>query len=141
VEYILLDDLKLHIETLRKCVRPVGAKEHPMLVAGGVRAVDFVLSEDRQWVLPSLEHGLSFATSMKKFKSVYKLKSRFFEEIDVYAIDDTTPLPPNMQLIRDKPGHASLVVAQKMSVQALTENLIMLAGRAELIGRIKVSPR
>jgi hypothetical protein len=46
-----------------------------------------------------------------------------------------------MKLIGDRPGHASLVVTQKMSVQALTENLVMLAGRAELIGRIKVSPR
>lgn len=140
MEYILIDDLTQHIETLRKYLRPVGPKEHPMLVHGGVREIDFLLSDDKKWVLPSTERGLSFATSMKQFKTIYRFKARRFQEVDVYAIDDSTPLPRNMKLIRDHPGHASLVVTEKMSIHTLTENLILLSRRAEHIGRIRVSP-
>jgi len=138
MEYILIDDIPAQIRELQRYWRPVGSSEHPLLVDGGVREVDFVLSPDKQWVLPSLEHGLSFATTLKKFKSVYKLKARRFSEVDVYAIDDSTPLPPLMQLVRDRPGHASLVVVQKMSVRDLVRNLESLARSADHIGRIKV---
>jgi hypothetical protein len=110
-----------------------------MLVNGGVREIDFLLSDDKQWVLPSNERGLSFATSMKQFKTVYRFKARRFQEVDVYAIDDSTPLPLNMKLVRDHPGHASLVVTKRMSVGTLTDNLVLLSQRAEHIGRIKVS--
>lgn len=139
MEYIFLDDVKVHILELKKYVRPVGITEHPTLFEGGIRGVDFVISEDKKWVLPSLEHGLSFATNMKKLKSIYKLKARRFQEVDIYAIDDLTPLPPNMRIIRDRPGHASLVVTTKISVEELIKNLEIIANRAEHIGRIKVS--
>ncbi len=139
MEYIFLDDVKVHIETLKKYVRPIGFSEHPTLFDGGVRGVDFVLSPDKKWVEPSYEHGLSFATSMKKFKGVYKLKARRFSEVDVFAIDDMTRLPENMEIKRDRPGHASLVVTKRMPVSELITNLEDLARVAEHIGRIKVS--
>ncbi len=137
MEYILLDDVKEHIQELKKYIRPVGVTEHSMLVKGGVRDVDFLLSEDKKWVLPS-DKGLSFATSMKKFKSVYRLKSRLFLEVDVFAIDDMTAIPQNMKIIRDRPGHASLIVTQKMLTTDLVKNLELISQRAEHIGRIRV---
>lgn len=139
MEYIFLDDVKVHIQELKRYIRPVGSSEHPTLVEGSVREVDFVLSPDKKWVEPSLEYGLSFATSMKKFKSVYKLKARRFSEVDVFAIDDLTPLPDNMKIIRDRPGHASLVVTKRMLVSELIKKLEIVAQRAEYIGRIRVA--
>lgn len=139
MEYIFVDDVREHIQTLQKYVRPVGSTEHPMLFEGSVRDVDFVLSNDKQWVEPSLAHGLSFATSMKKFKSVFKLKARRFEEVDVYALDDQSPLPADMKIVRDRPGHASLVVTKRMTVKQLIDKLETLAGISEHIGSIKVS--
>lgn len=139
MEYIFLDDVKVHIQELKRYIRPVGSSEHPTLVEGSVREVDFVLSPDKKWVEPSLEYGLSFATSMKKFKSVYKLKARRFSEVDVFAIDDLTPLPDNMKIIRDRPGHASLIVTKRMLVSELIKKLEIVAQRAEYIGRIRVA--
>ena len=141
MEYIFEDDLNQHLEVLRKYIRPIGPKEHPFLTKkGGVREVDFLISEDGQWVLPSNEKGLSFCTSLKQFRIVKKFKQAIFQEIDVYAIDDMTPLPPNMRLIRDKPGHASLVVTQKMPLTDLISGLTTLVARAEHIGRIRIKP-
>jgi len=138
MEYILLDDVKEHIQELKKYIRPVGMTEHPTLVKGGVRDADFLLSEDKKWVLPS-DNGLSFATNMKKFKSIYKLKGRLFLEVDIFAIDDMTPMPQNMKIVRDRPGHASLIVNQKMLLTDLIKNLELISQRAEHIGRIRVT--
>lgn len=140
MEYIFLDDVRRHIDELRKYIRPAGASEHPLLVNGGIRPVDFLLSDDKKWVLPSNDHGLSFATSMKKLRSVFSLKARLFAEVDIYAIDDLTVLPDGMRMIRDRPGHASLVVTQRMSVETLVKQLQELSNRAERIGRIRISP-
>ncbi len=58
---------------------------------------------------------------MKKFKGIYKLKARRFAEVDIFAIDDSTPLPANMRVIRDRPGHASLVVTSRMLISDLVK--------------------
>ena len=113
-----------------------------MLVASSVRDVDFEIRsiDGERWVEANLQKGLSFATSMRSFRRVVSLKRRRFEEIDVYAIDDSMPLPPGMRLIRDRPGHASLVVARRMKLSELVAGLEALSSRAECIGRIKVNP-
>lgn len=77
---------------------------------------------------------------MKKLKSVFSLKARRFAEVDIYAIDDLTVLPDDMRMIRDRPGHASLVVTRRMSVEELIRRLQELSNRAERIGRIRISP-
>ncbi len=57
MEYIFVDDVKDHIVELNKYIRPVGSTEHSTLVDGGVRDVDFVLSQDKKWVEASTEHA------------------------------------------------------------------------------------
>ncbi len=141
MEYIFETDLIKNLEELRKYIRPVGQKEHPFLTnKGGVRNVDFLISEDGKWVLPTNDKGLSFCTSLKQFKIVRKFKQKAFDEVEVYAIDDRTILPPNMCLIRDSPDHASLVVTQKMTLEALIAGLASLVARAEHIGTIRIKP-
>ena len=141
MEYIFEDDLNKHLEELRKYIRPIGPKEHPFLTKkGGVREVDFAISEDGQWVLPSTEKGLSFCTSLKQFRIVKKFKQAIFQEIDIYAIDDMTQLPTNMRIVRDRPGHASLIVTQKMPQTDLIAGQSLLVTRAEHIGRIRIKP-
>jgi len=138
MEYILAEDLRHHLEVLRKYVRPVGMGEQPTLVNGGVRQVDFLLSPDGKWVLPS-EKGLSFVTSMKKFKGLLKLKARHVGEVDVYAFNDSLLLPPGLEIVRDSPGHASLRVKERMALTDLISRLEDLGRRMERIGRIRLS--
>ena len=59
-------------------------------------------------------------------------------EIDIYFLDDTTPLPEGMRLINDRPGHACLAATRKMRVEELIKKLEDVASRAEYLGRIKV---
>jgi len=50
-----------------------------------------------------------------------------------------TPMPQNMKIVRDRPGHASLIVTQKMLLTDLIKNLELISQRAEHIGRIRVT--
>jgi hypothetical protein len=137
MEYIVTEDLRRHLEVLRKYVRPVGPGEHPTLYPEGVRDVDFAMTPDRQWVLPS-DLGLSFVTNMRKLKKILSSKGRFFEEVDVFAFDDTFPLPPGLIIVRDGAGHASLRAVVKMKVSDLIPKLEDVSRRMEKIGRIKL---
>jgi hypothetical protein len=138
MEYILAEDLKRHLEVLKKYIRPVGSADHPTLVNGSVRQVDFLLSPDGKTALPSAG-GLSFVTSMKKFKGLLKLKARHVGEVDVYAFDDALALPPGLEIVRDRPGHASLRVKEKMALTDLIGRLEDLGRRMERIGRIRLT--
>jgi hypothetical protein len=104
MEYISVDDVRKHVEVLKKYLRPVGPSEHPALYPpDGIRDADFAFSPDRRTVLPSPK-GLSFATSMKQFKRILSLKARHFDEVIVYAFDDATPIPNGLAILRDRPA-------------------------------------
>jgi hypothetical protein len=140
MEYILLEDVRKVIENLKKYVRPVGVGEHPLLDKDGdIRQVDFDISPDRKTVRRG-PGGLSFATSMKKFKKVVALKKRHaFEEVEVNIIDDTVPLPDFLRIVRDSPGHASLQVTKDVDKEKVVGALIILSRHMENIGRMKTS--
>ena len=68
-------------------MRPTPQLSHPTLyrrrdaarddlIIKGVRVKDWFLSEDHKWVKPHDQMGLSFSSTYKNLKSVYKLKER-----------------------------------------------------------------
>lgn len=93
---------------------------------------------DGKWVEATPDKGLSFATSMKKFKSILKLKGRHVPHVDIYAIDTALVHIDGLHFNPDRPGHVSLVVTQRMTVAALVGKLETLALQMEPIGRISV---
>lgn len=140
MEFIQVGDVEEQIVTLKKLVRISDPGVNPLLTANSIRAVDFDISKDFEWVNPNPTVGLSFATSMKQFKKLVKSKGRFFNEIDVYAIDDNEFFEEGLRFIRDSPGHASLTVTRKMKVGELISKLEKLSKMMESIGKIKVNP-
>lgn len=139
VEIIQVDDVRKQIVELKKLIRVVDPGQHALLINGSVREVDFRLSRDLQWVEPDESVGLSFATSMQKFKSLLKLKRRFVNQVDVYAVEESTVHIDGLRFIHDRPGHVSLVVTKHMKVSELVEKLEMLALQMQSIGRMMVS--
>ena len=139
VEIIQVDDIRKQIVELRKLVRVVDPGQHALLVKGTVREVDFHLSADLHWVEADETTGLSFATSMQKFKSLLKLKRRFVSEVDVYAVEESTVHIDGLRFIHDRPGHVSLVVTKRMTVGDLVDKLETLALNMQPIGRMMVA--
>lgn len=140
LEFLTIEKLKDVVERLKLLVRVTGPGMHKTLVQGGVREDDFEFSEDRQHVKPNKEKGLSFATSAKKLKSLISLHKKFYQEILFYSISETAKLPEGLQFIRDRPGHASLVVITEMKIVTLISKLEDVACQLEPIGKIKVEP-
>lgn len=138
MELIQVDDVHKQIVELRKLLRVVDPGQHAALVQGTIRDVDFEISADGKWVEANRAKGLSFATSMKKFKSILKLKGRHVSHVDVYAVDAATVHLEGLLFNPDRPGHVSLVVTQRMTVAALVARLETLALHMEPIGRISV---
>ena len=140
MEYIVFEDMRRHIEVLKKFTRPVGIGEHPTLYDGGLRDnIDFKISEDGRWVEPG-PLGLSFATSMKSFKRILKIKGRFYTEVAIYAIDAMTPLASFFKTVPDSPGHLSLTVVERTLRSVVINELEKLADKMEKIGVIKITP-
>lgn len=140
MELIQIDDVKKQIEELKKLVRVVSRGEHSTLVAKGVREVDFLFSKDMEWIEPSGQYGLSFATSIKKLKSILKTKARFVDEVEIYAIDSTSLVGDGLNVIFDRPGHASLTVTRRMKVADLIKKLEQIALKMDRVGRLRISP-
>ena len=138
MELITMEDLRHIIIELKKFVRIADPGSHSTLTEDSITPVDFNLSQDRAQVNKDLTKGLSFATNMRKLKSIIKSKARFHTDIDIYAIDEHAPLPEGLQFIRDRPGHASLVVTQNMSTADLIKKLKKIAKILEPIGTVKV---
>ena len=138
MELIQVDDIRLQIVELRKLIRVVEPGQHATLVQGSVRNVDFEVSADGKWVEANREKGLSFATSMKKFKGLLKLKGRHVSQVDVYAVDAATIHIDGLFFNPDRSGHVSLIVTTRMSVSDLVAKLERLALQMEPIGRISV---
>lgn len=141
MEIIQIDDVRVQIVELKKLVRVVEPGQHPVLEDGtSVRQADFQFSKDRQWVEENLTTGLSFVTSMKKFKQLIKLRQRHVAQVDIYAIDEHAVHLEGLRFIHDKPGHVSLVVSLRMKVVELISRLEVLASKMEPVGRMWVSP-
>lgn len=141
MELIAVDDVRKQIAELSRLVRIVDPKAHPVLVNGSVRQVDFLLSVDMQYVEVSLDAGLSFATSMKKFKKLLQTKARFHSEVDIYAIDENSLASiDGLRVIHDRPGHASLAVVRRMKLPDLVMRLEAVASKMEKVGTMRVTP-
>lgn len=118
-------------------LRPTGRLSHPTLyrardvgknetVIKGVRVKDWCLSEDLKWVLPHDQMGLSFSSTFKNLKQVYKLKERHNpgKSIDVYWVLEQADLPVDLKFEPDqaKKGHYFLTVTKQMTLSALVGN-------------------
>lgn len=142
-----LTDLRDIISELEGYVaRPVARGRHPTLYEEvgdgryrtlmGVRICDYRFSQDEQWVLPDDQMGLSFSSTWKNLKSVYKLMSRARgAQVDVYWVLQGADLPSDMAFVEDrqKTGHYFLTVTKTMKVSKLVENLRWVADRMSTI--------
>ena len=77
---------------------------------------------------------------MRKLKAIIKSKARFHADIDIYAVDEYVSLPTGLKFIKDRPGHASLVVTQDMSTNDLINKLEKVAIILEPIGTVRIKP-
>jgi len=140
MELIQIDDVRKQIIELKKLIRIVDLNSHATLTGDNVREVDFKFSSDMEYVEPSNDVGLSFATNMKKFKKLIKSKVRFHEEVDIYTIDKSMLIIDGLKIVHDRPGHASLTVTKKMRVLDLIKKLKKIAGNMDKIGRMRIAP-
>lgn len=140
MELIQVDDVRQQIVELKRLVRVVDSGTHALLDGGTVRRVDFKFSADLKYIEPDPRVGLSFATNMKKFKGLLRLKGRFVSQVDVFVIDPATVHIPGLRFIPDSPGHCSLVATERIKVDELVKKLEALAIKMEFIGRIAVTP-
>lgn len=140
MELVTMEDVKHLIVELKKFVRISDPKGHSTLtlIDGKIESGDFNFSPDKTQVNKDLTTGLSFTTNMRKLKSIIKSKSRFYRDIDIYAVDEFVSLPSGLRFIKDRPGHASLVVTENMSTKDLIIKLEVVAKLLESIGTVRV---
>lgn len=114
--------------------RDVGKNEK---IIKGVRVKDWLLSEDKKWVLPHDQMGLSFSSTYKKLKKVYKLKEMHNpgKKFDIYWILEKADIPPglNFEADRDNKGHYFLTVTERMLLKTLVDKLRFVAQRMSVI--------
>lgn len=125
-------------------MRPTRKLSHPTLyrkrdaasgeaLIKGVRVKDWFLSEDHQWAKPHNQMGLSFSSTFKNLKSVYKLKERHNPNaaIDIYWILEKADIPAGLAFVADqkKPGHYFLTVTETMKLSTLIQKLKFIAQR------------
>lgn len=128
--------------------RPTRRLSHPTLyrkrdvgkhekVIKGVRVKDWFLSEDEVWVMPHDQMGLSFSSTYKNLKQVYKLKEKHNSgrTIDIYWILEKADIPPGLKFEsdRNKQGHYFLTVTEQMLLSTLVKKLKILAQRMSVI--------
>jgi len=114
--------------------RDVGKKEK---IIKGVRVKDWFLSEDEKWVLPHNQMGLSFSSTYKNLKQVYKLKEKHNpgKTLDIYWVLEKADIPPGLKFEPDlsKQGHYFLTVTEQMLLEKLVEKLKFMAQRMSVI--------
>ncbi len=114
--------------------RDVGKNEK---IIKGVRVKDWFLSEDERWVMPHDQMGLSFSSTYKSLKDVYRLKGRHNpgEAIDIYWVLEKADIPPGLKFVadRDKKGHYYLTVTEQILLKTLVSKLKLLAYRMSVI--------
>lgn len=106
----------------------------------GVRVKDWLLSEDEKWVLEHDQMGLSFSSTYKNLKQVYKLKEKHNpdDKINIYWVMEKADIPPGLKFVPDnnKKGHYFLVVTQKMQFKNLVDKLKIVAQRMSKIENV-----
>lgn len=111
--------------------------QHGDLVIKGVRENDWFFSEDKKWVLPHDQMGLSFSSSWQHLKGVYKMKEKHNSgsSINVYWVLDKIDLPLNMKFMPDnkKKGHFLLTITEPMVLPQLINKLKIVAHRMSVI--------
>jgi len=114
--------------------RDVGKNEK---IIKGIRVKDWFLSEDNKWVLPHNQMGLSFSSTYKNLKEVYKLKGKHNpgKVIDIYWVLEKADIPPGLKFEpdRSKKGHYFLTVTEQMLLSKLVEKLKFLAQRMSVV--------
>lgn len=148
-QFRTLDDLREIIKEFQGFLaRPTVNSCHPTLYAEedvpsgdelvqGVRVKDWLLSPDRQWVLPDSQMGLSFSSSWQHLKGVCKLKQRHNPgaAIHVYWVLEEADVPDGLKFEPDsqKKGHYLLTATKKMLIHQLVEKLTWVADRMSVI--------
>ena len=128
--------------------RPTRRLSHPTLyrnrdvgkhekVIKGVRVKDWFLSEDEKWALPHDQMGLSFSSTYKNLKEVYKLKGKHNpgSSIDIYWVLEKADIPTGLKFEQDrsKKGHYFLTVTHQMLLSTLVNKLKLIAHRMSVI--------
>ncbi|WP_086934372.1 hypothetical protein [Agarilytica rhodophyticola] len=123
-------------------LRPTRKYSHPTLYRNrdvpnseklimGVRVKDWFFSENKEWVLPHNQMGLSFSSTYKNLKSVYKLKEMHSNgaRVDVYWTLERPDLPSGFKFVADQKtkGHYFLTVTEPMLLETLIDKLRVVA--------------
>jgi len=148
-QFKTINDLSVVIKECEGMLcRPTRRLSHPTLyrrhdvgkrerIVKGVRVKDWLLSEDGKWVVPHEQMGLSFSSTYKNLKEVYKLKEKHNQgkSIDVYWVLEKSDIPPGLKFEPDvsKKGHFFLTVTEPMLLSALIAKLKLLAHRMSVI--------
>ena len=129
-------------------LRPTRKYSHPTLYRNrdvpnheklikGIRIKDWFFSENMEWILPHDQMGLSFSTTYKNLKSVYKLKELHNKgaRIDVYWTLERPDLPKGLRFVADRgsKGHYFLTATETMLLESLIEKLKVVARQMSVI--------
>lgn len=147
-----IQDLSQVIRELEELLlmRPTRTYSHPTLyrkrdlgkneeIYKGVRYKDWFFSENKEWVYPHDQMGLSFSSTYSNLKDVYRLKQRWNPgaQIDVHWIMKRPDLPACFEFVEDKTkgkkGHYFLTLTQAMSLSDLVKELKKLARQMSVI--------
>jgi len=148
-QFRTLDDLSEVIKKYESILlRPTIHLSHPTLyrrrdlgknekMIKGIRVKDWFLSEDEKWVLPHDQMGLSFSSTYKSLKSVFKLKQRHSpgSGIHIFWVLEEADIPPGLKFEPDrlKKGHYFLTITEQMLLSTLVAKLKVVAQRMSVI--------
>jgi hypothetical protein len=150
IQFRTIDDLSEIIKEYegKLRLRPTRKWSHPTLYRNrdisdkevlyrGVRDGDWFFSENREWILPHDQMGLSFSSTYKNLKDVYRLKGRWNvdAQIDVHWVLERPDLPSGLKFVADKEkkGHYFLSVTEPMLLSTLIGKLKIIARQMSVI--------
>lgn len=114
--------------------RDVGKNE---ILYRGIRDGDWFFSQNKEWVLPHSQMGLSFSSSYANLKDVYRLKGKWNPgaQIDVHWVLERPDIPTCFKFIADngKSGHYFLTITEPMLLDTLVKKLKILARKMSVI--------
>ena len=132
---------KLRLRPTRKYSHPTLYRQRDVgegeILYKGVRDGDWFFSENKEWVLLHDQMGLSFSSTYKNLKDVYRLKGRWNPgvQIDIHWVLERPDLPPDLKFAadREKKGHYFLTVTEPMLLETLIGKLKILARQMSVI--------
>jgi hypothetical protein len=138
--------IKEYEEKLR--LRPTKKYSHPTLyrkqdvgereiLYRGVRDGDWFFSENKEWIFPHDQMGLSFSSTFKNLKDVYRLKGKWNPgtQIDIHWVLERPDAPSGLKFVADKEkrGHYFLTVTEPMLLSTLINKLKIMARQMTVI--------